>query len=254
MNIAFTPKSRLLTGFIIFLAVIAGIYLNRAYTHIYDIIGAADLPSVNQRESYIINNNMNSSNIVYVALGDSLSSGVGTDRVGDSFPYLLAKKMSGAGEIILHNRAIPGEETASLISDLLPLAVDDKPDVVTLLIGVNDIHNFTSARDFQENYNKILERLTKETTAKIYVINIPFLGADTLMLPPYQAAFDLRTKEFNSIIKELAAKYSINYVDLYTPTVSQFKKSGDHYSVDLFHPSAAGYKIWADIIYAGFNK
>jgi len=254
MKIVSPQKSHFLAGIIFFLVIIAGIYLNRAYAHVYSTIGAADLPVVNQRESYVIGSNMNSANIIYVALGDSLSAGAGTERFEDSFPYLLAEKMAGAGRVTLSDRAIPGEVTSNLLSDLLPLAISDKPNIVTLLIGVNDIHNFTSERDFQENYDQILRRLTTETAAKIYVINIPFIGADKMMLPPYQAAFDLRTREFNSIIKELATKYSVAYIDLYTPTVAQFKKSGDHYSADLFHPSAAGYKIWADVIYAGTNK
>jgi len=254
MKIIFPKKRDLLPGIIIFLLIIVVICLNRAYAHIYNTIGAANLLSVNNQESYIINNGMDSSNIIYVALGDSLSAGVGAEKMEDSFPYLLAEKMARAGKITLHARAIPGELTSNLLSDLVPLAIKDNPDIITLLIGVNDLHDFISARSFRADYDKVLERLTQETAAKIYVINIPFIGADKMMLPPYQVAFDLQTREFNSIIKELAARYSVDYIDLYTPTVSLFKKSGDHYSADLFHPSAAGYKIWADIIYDSTNK
>ncbi len=239
------------------IVILLGIYLNRAYSHIYSIIGAADLKPVEVRETYLINN-MNgtaTTTLVYAALGDSLTAGAGTNSYEEILPYLLSEKLTGDDkQILLNNYSVPGIETAGVISDLLPDAIKDNPDIVTLLIGANDIHNKVSAREFKKNYEEILSRLKKETKAAIYVINIPFIGSDKLMLPPYQFLFDLRTREFNGIIKNLADKYSVQYIDLYAPTVDLFKHSGDHYSKDLFHPSATGYKLWADIIYDHINQ
>jgi len=254
MNIRHINRAKFILSLIIFCAII-GFYLNRSYAHIYDTIGAANLRPVNSAGQHLIINNMaTTTGSTYVALGDSLSAGVGTDRTEEYLPYLLVKKLAGDDKrIVLRNYSVPGFKTADLLGELLSPAIDTKPDIVTVLIGVNDIHNKISAADFRKNYEEILSRLTRETTAKIYVINIPFIGADKMMLPPYQFYFDSQTKEFNTIIKELAVKYSVSYIDLYTPTVALFKKSGSHYSADLFHPSAAGYKIWADIIYAYIN-
>jgi lysophospholipase L1-like esterase len=195
------------------------------------------------------------SSLVYSSLGDSLAAGVGTDNYTESYPYLLASKLGGAEQgIILRNHSLPGANTADLISNLLSRVINDNPDIITLLIGVNDIHNRISIRDFKNNYEQILSRLTKETKARIYVISIPFIGADSLMLPPYQTYFNYQTKRFNAVIQELAVKYQVSYIDLYTPTLVLFKEPGEHYSVDLFHPSAAGYKIWAQIIYDNIHK
>ncbi|MCX6794651.1 MAG: SGNH/GDSL hydrolase family protein [Candidatus Falkowbacteria bacterium] len=258
-------KKKLLVLAII-LVIIAGGYLNRAYSHIYGVLGAADLRPANGQGTYLIGgtnliegvnqiNNMATTSLIYVALGDSLTAGVGTDSYQEILPYLLAEKFA-AGEktIVLKNHSVPGAETADVVTDLLSTAINDNPDIVTLLIGVNDIHNKVSAAKFTENYEEILNRLQRGTRAKIYVINLPFLGSDKLMLPPYQSLFDARTREFNEIIKGLADKYSVQYIDLYTPTVELFKRSGDHYSKDLFHPSAGGYKLWADIIYDRINN
>jgi len=246
--------------------IIAAAYLNRAYSHIYGALGAADLKPANGQETYLIGeanlidgvnpiNNMATTSLIYVALGDSLTAGAGTARYQEILPYLLAEEFAAGDEtIVLKNHSVSGAETADVIANLLSTAVDDNPDIVTLLIGVNDIHNKVSAVKFAENYEEILSRLQQGTKAKIYVINLPFIGSDKLMLPPYQALFDERTREFNEIIKDLAVKYSIKYIDLYSPTVDLFKRSGDHYSKDLFHPSALGYKVWADIIYDRINQ
>lgn len=246
---------------LIFMAVIMGAYLNRSYAHIYSTLQAAGLKPVDYKETYYINNipyinnTAATSSLIYSSLGDSLTAGVGVDNYQEAYPYLLATKLSGNGrEIILKNHSFPGANTIDLINDLLPEAIRDNPDIVTVLIGVNDIHNQVPLSDFKDNYEQILSQLTKETKARIYVVNIPFIGADTLMLAPYQFYFDRETKKFNAVIRELAIKYKVNYVDLYTPTLSLFKKSGDYYSADLFHPSASGYKLWAEIIYDNINK
>ncbi|MFA6194895.1 MAG: SGNH/GDSL hydrolase family protein [Patescibacteria group bacterium] len=243
---------------LVFVAIILlSIYLNRAYSHIYGVLGAANLKPVEVGETYLINN-MNgtaTTTLVYAALGDSLTAGVGTDKYSEMLPYLLAEKLTGYDkQVLLNNYSVPGAGTADVVTDYLPLAIKDNPDVVTLLIGVNDIHNKVSAKEFAKNYETILSRLKKETKAVVYVINIPFIGSEELMLPPYQSIFDLRTREFNGIITDLADKYAVQYIDLYAPTVDLFKRDGDHYSKDLFHPSVTGYKLWADIIYDHINQ
>jgi len=243
-------------GVIIFLLIIIALYFNRSYAHIYNKIEDADLKSSDNGQPYfVVNNDTASSSLTYVALGDSLTAGVGVTNYEDSYPYLLAQYFAGNDyQINLQSRSYPGERTADLIKDYLPEAISDNPDVVTLLIGVNDIHGQISRKEFSQNYETILKRLTTETNAKIYVINIPFIGADNLLLPPYDYYFNLKTRQFNKIIKELADKYSVKYIDLYTPTEDLFRDNGSHYSTDFFHPSAEGYKIWADLIYADISN
>lgn len=247
-------KTYWILGIIIFL--IIAIYLNRGYSYIYDTIGLADLKKFDLNHYYMISGYSEAtSSLKYVALGDSLTAGVGANRYEDSWPYLLAQKLAGENKnIILRAEAVPGYKTVDVISELLEPAIKENPDFLTVLIGVNDIHNQVSATDFRKNYENILNRLIKETKAKIYIINLPYIGSDKLIEPPYNSYFNRQTQEFNEIIKKLASKYQLKYIDLYTASYELFKKSGDHYSPDLFHPSATGYKIWAGIIYDNINK
>ena len=237
------------------MVVIVGIYLNRSYAHIYSKISEGNLKSPDINQTYLIKGDMNSiKTLTYFALGDSLTAGVGIDNYEQSYPYLLAQKIAGNNEIILKNLALPGLKSSDINGQITASTIVAKPDIVTLLTGVNDIHENISKTEFKKNYEQILEALTQKTSAKIYAINIPFLGADSLILPPYNYYFDFQTKEFNKIIKELAIKYKVSYIDLYTPTADEFKKYGPHYSKDLFHPSAVGYATWAKIIYANLDK
>lgn len=239
----------------IFLLIIAAIYLNRAYSYIYHKIDDAALLSPDHTRTHlVVNNETASSSLVYVALGDSLTAGVGASKYEESFPYLLAQYFAGNDRaIVLENRAVSGAKSSDLLQGLLPGAIKDDPDIVTLLIGVNDLHGQVSLAQFKDNYDKIVKRLVTETKAKIYLINLPLIGSNQLLLPPYKDLFSRQTRQYNQIIFEIAKKYSVSYIDLYLPTEELLRNSGSHYASDFFHPSAEGYKIWADLIYADLN-
>jgi lysophospholipase L1-like esterase len=241
----------------IVLAVIATtfIYMNLNYSHIYKKIDDANLKSPDKNQTYVLGYGINSESVNYVAMGDSLTAGVGADNYEKSFPFLIAKNLADRGnDVVLKNRALPGAKTADLKGDLLDQVIKDEPSIITLLIGVNDIHGNISKSEFKSNYEEILSRLTKETKAKIFVVNIPFLGGTDLLRFPYNFYFDYQTKEFNEVIKNLSENYKVQYIDLYSQTIDEFKKEGDHYSADSFHPSEKGYGEWAKIIYDGINK
>lgn len=190
----------------------------------------------------------------YVALGDSLTSGMGLKNYEESFPYLLTKDFFSKNiNIDLQNFSYPGYRTDDLIKNLLEPAIAAKPQIVTLLIGVNDIHGFYSKDKFKKNYQYILERLTKETEAKIYAISLPFIG-DNVFLPPFNYYSDYQTEEFNKIIRESTDQYSIKYIDIAEPTKALFFHDKSYYVADEFHPSALGHALWEKIIFAEISK
>ena len=238
-------KSHLLVIAVIIVLII-GIYLNRAYGHIFNNI---KLNSSDSEQTYTMGSSKDA--LTYVAIGDSLTSGVGIDDYKESYPYLLAQKLSTDKKIVLKDVSYPGYKTEDVKEKLLDEGIADKPDMITLFIGVNDVRSSVSKETFETNYKYILDRLTKETSAKIYLINVPMIGEN--VLPPYDEYFDLQTRNFNSIIKSLAENYGLSYIDIYTPTKEEFKKSNEYYSSDLFHPSAKGYAYWAQIIYDNIN-
>jgi acyl-CoA thioesterase I len=241
---------------IILALVVTAAYLYLSHFYIFHEIKVADLRASDRDHTYQIGSNVNAEkNIVYVALGDSLTAGVGVADYPDSYPYKLAEKLVGnKDKITLESFSYPGAHTSDLINDLLSPAIAQNPGLVTLLIGTNDTHGNISQSEFKQNYQYILEKLTSETKAEIYAISLPFIGANTLVLPPYNYYYNYKTIAFNKIIKELADFYNIKYVDIATPTQFQFKKNGPHYATDRFHPSALGYNEWSEIIYGNIDQ
>ncbi|MDO8261458.1 MAG: SGNH/GDSL hydrolase family protein [Candidatus Magasanikbacteria bacterium] len=246
-------NKKILVPLSILLVLIA--YLFYSHHYIYKKIGQGHLPEVDKTHNYMIGNNQdNQEKIVYAAIGDSLSSGAGVFKYEDSFPYRVADELAKKGKAInLQVFAYPGARTNNLIDDLLEPAIASQPDMVTLLIGTNDMHGFISLDKYEKNYRYILDQLTGRTKAKIYLISVPFIGSEKLLIEPWMTYFDHETVKFNQVVEKLAREYNLQYIDIATPTATKFRQSGTHYSVDLFHPSAEGYELWSKIIYDKIN-
>lgn len=229
----------------------AAAYLAAAHFYIYFMIGKEALKATDNRHSYTINPQLPADRgLVYVALGDSLTSGVGTEQYEDSYSYLVAQKMAGQNKRVTNlNFSYPGARTDDLIRDLLAKAIADDPRVVTLLVGTNDVHGKVSRQEFVNNYRLIAQELRQGTQAKLNFISIPNIGSDGLLVPPYNAYYRNRVNDFNQEIRKIAREFGANYIDLATHTEELSHGQGDYYSADRFHPSKSGYRIWADYIY-----
>ena len=237
----------------IILLIILGIlvYLALSYRHIYDFMGSAGLKS-----PYAVNNIFtvgNPSSFVhkkYVALGDSLSAGVGSDSAKTTLVYLYAVNLGDKNTSIdVVNIAWPGDETIDVLNNQVPETIKMKPDYVTLFIGINDIHEKRSTAEFKQNYQTILNELMSKTDAQITVINLPYLGANNLITFPFSTILDFRTKQFNAIIASLVQNNSrIRLIDLYSSSKKSLNTDNANYAKDLFHPSAQGYLLWAKTI------
>lgn len=246
-------KMRLIMFTILSLLVFA--YLFFFYIRFYNFIGDIDLQSPFLENSLLLDNPKGTGSVKYVALGDSLTAGVGSQNIKNTFVYQFALELSGKFEkVVLVNFAQPGGTTEDVIRDQLSRALEEKPAYVTLLIGTNDIHNKRTVKDFREKYRYILDELLTKTDAHITVMNIPYLGSGKLVYPPFNFLLDLRTKQFNKVISSLVAgtanKDRVRFIDLYKDTYALPKQSQSYYSSDLFHPSGEGYLLWAKIINA----
>ncbi len=222
--------------FLTFLIII--ICLNRSYGVLFDSIGHFDLPAPNQKIVTL----GQGKNLTYVALGDSLTAGVGVDQFNQTYPYLFTQKLALGNKVTLINLAEKGATTDSLIRDQLPKLSSLHPDLITILIGINDLHDLKSLESFRTNYSLILKQL-QLTGVKILILNIPDLGDSSVLLPPFNYWYDFRTKQYNSVIESLG----VEVIDIYSLSKNFGKNM---YSLDKFHPSSLGYKIWSDILNA----
>lgn len=221
---------------------IIGIYLYTTYAYFYGFLSQKNLTSPVHEITVMIGSQLGGQAIKYIALGDSLTEGIGVSDYKNSYPYLIAQKLSLKNNVELTNLAHAGDTSSDVLTNQLPNVLPEKPDLITILIGVNDIHDFKSLKEFENNYSQIIAIL-KTTGAEIYVLSIPYLGSDKIVYFPYNFIMDFRTKQFNDVIKKVSAGAEAKYIDLYS-----LNKSADFYSVDQFHPGEEGYKEWSKAI------
>src|SRR5579872_804859 len=77
----------------------------------------------------------------YLALGDSYTIGTGASDPSRSWPSIIAARLESEGgrPVELVNPAVNGFTTDDLIEHELPYLARFKPQLVTVLIGVNDL-------------------------------------------------------------------------------------------------------------------
>ncbi len=228
-------------------------YLLFSYVRFYHYIGYKDLESPYSKDPLVIENDQGEGSASYIALGDSLSAGVGSTKISDTFVYIYALGLLDKyKKVNLTNLAQPGGTTADVINNQLPETIEQDPEYITLLIGTNDIHNKRSVNKFYENYFYILNELLTKTHARITVLNIPYLGSSKVVYQPFGFLLNYRTKKFNETIKDvvnnIGYKERIKLIDLYDSTYLLSRYDPNYYSSDEFHPSNKGYVIWGNII------
>jgi lysophospholipase L1-like esterase len=182
--------------------------------------------------------------------GDSITD-AGRDKrnfrdMGKGYPKYAAEQMikdHPEVEFDFINLGISGNRTDQLFDRLYNDAVALEPDVISILIGINDVwHRYGSSRvettdeQIALNYRSILKRLRAQTNAKIVMI-APYL-LDCEDKEPIRE--DLKT--VLPIIRELAKEFA----DVYIPLDELFEEAlktqpePRYYSGDAVHPNTNG--------------
>lgn len=160
-----------------------------------------------------------------VALGDSLTAGLGLEA-GDAYPAKLQAALAKLGiEVTIDNAGVSGDTTDGGLARL-DWSVPDGTKAVLLELGANDMLRGIDPKLARANLAAMLERL-KERKIPVLLMGMraaPNLGAD------YQKAFD-------GIYPDLANQYGAEFYPFFldgvagTPGLNQ---------ADGMHPTAAG--------------
>lgn len=147
-------------------------------------------------------------------------------------------------DFTFYNRGIGGNRTCHLVERLQKDFLDLKPDLVTILVGVNDSwHRYdpayidTTDEMTEQNYRTVLEALKER--------NIPVVMMEPFVLPTP------RTEEFRAdlygkieVVRKLAREYAIAYIPLDGLAAADTVVNGNlHLADDGIHPNEAG-RAW----------
>lgn len=195
---------------------------------------------------------MGDSLLRYVALGDSTGVGVGANDGG--YPERLFRRLKAAGfPIGILNLAESGATTRDVIPQVQK-AVLKRPALVTLGIGANDLWRLVPAGTFAMQLKLIADALEK-SGARVVVSNLvdlslaPVAALVESMLRVPMRVFAQRVDELNASLDALARRPRFTVVDLLGFSRRELRGHPEFFAPDGFHPSAAGYDRWADLLY-----
>lgn len=193
----------------------------------------------------------------YLALGDSFTIGTGT-RPDRAFPAVLARRWRDAGiPCELSDPAVNGFTTDDLIREELPLVAPYAPDLVTVLIGANDLVRALRAgggvRAVDDERYRAQLRFIHGTVrhdaprARRFALPQPDWS-----LSPAAASFGDVTvvargiERFNGIAREEVERSGGTYIDLF-PLMREQARRG-MLAPDGLHPSAEAHAEWAEAL------
>ena len=161
-----------------------------------------------------------------VALGDSLTAGLGVDEE-EAYPAQLARKLAAAGHrYTVINSGVSGETTSGTVSRLdwvLTLA----PDIVILEIGANDGLRGIDPAIPARNLRTIVQRLKEEDI----VCRLLVEKKDWNLGPLY-------TAKFNGIYPEIAEEEELIFMEFFLQDVAMVRELNIE---DGLHPNGEGY-------------
>ena len=178
----------------------------------------------------------------YLALGDSYTIGTGASDAARAWPSIIAARLGAE----LTNPAVNGYTTLDLIRNELPLFNRLKPDLVTVLIGVNDLVQGRSVDAYRGSLGTIYGAIA---TAKVVAVSIPswsYVAAAADFGGAQQV--DKLTRAFNDVAREEVETRGFAWVDLGPVSTSKIGSAG-WIASDQLHPGDAQYAAWAEVIW-----
>ena len=192
--------------------------------------------------------------------GDSITDGNRTRNndwnhvMGHGYQYLVASRLWSDypdKELMFYNRGISGNRVRDLDLRWQKDAIDLKPDVISILIGVNDVNavvnntNPDSVEKFEETYKRILDKTKEALPETLFVLMEPFI----LPLGHVNEKTEIWNAEIlkrQEIVRKLAENYQTVLIKLQEPFTNACKKAPSNYWIwDGIHPMPAGHELIA---------
>jgi len=192
-------------------------------------------------------------NATILFFGDSITD-VGRDRdnpahLGHGFVSTAAARlMTHCAErrYTFYNRGVSGNQCRDLEARLADDCLALKPDLVSLLVGINDaiggVWNkpVVTPHEFETHYRAILDPLRKRGSALI--IGEPFL----LPVPTDYKKIRANLDPFIDICRNLAREYRAHYVPFDGCfAAATLRRAPQYWCGDGIHPSVAGQDLMA---------
>jgi lysophospholipase L1-like esterase len=196
---------------------------------------------------------------IIVFQGDSITDGgrqrTGSDYnhiMGQDYAYILAAQIgyqSPERNLNFINRGDGGDRLPELVARWQTDAIDVHPNVLSILIGVNDTLSKRHEPETPEEFETMYDHLLAQTIAALPGVKIVLGQPFVLPVGSHKDTYadDLvEIKKRQDIVDRLASKYHLPVIHYQKAFDEACKRApADHWSWDGIHPTYAGHGLMA---------
>lgn len=191
--------------------------------------------------------------------GDSITDAGRRDAAapyGGGYAGLVREIITGLypdRQITFINKGIGGHTTAELKERWDDDTIRLQPDWMSVLIGINDIHRHLfnpdpalqiSPAQYRDNYEWLLQRVTKETPAKLVLLE-PFYISLSSRDTARKLVLD-GLPEYIQVVHDMSAKYGARLVKLQEMFQQHLTyRDADEFCPEPVHPHRGGHLVIA---------
>lgn len=175
-----------------------------------------------------------SNQIKIMLYGDSLMAGYGLSQNENLSSALSSMFNIGESKVQIINASVSGNTSSNGLARL-DWSLVDKPDIVILCLGANDMLRGIDPKLTKQNLNKMIEKMLQNGAKVIFA----GMRSPDSMGKNYQQKFDL-------IYKELAEEHDVIFMPFLLEGVALEK---DYLQNDYKHPNTLGVDIMASNLY-----
>jgi len=169
--------------------------------------------------------------------------------LGHGYQFIIAAKYGAElaeRHLVFINRGVSGNRVSDLARRWQSDTLDLKPDILSILIGVNDLGSGVPAEQFEQQYDQLLAQTLQALPQVRLVLCEPFglpVGGKKETWNSYNPELVVR----QMIVKKLAAKYHAPLVPFQRMFEAAVKRAPAEYWIwDGVHPTYAGHQLMAE--------
>jgi len=163
-------------------------------------------------------------------------------------------------KITVINKGISGNTIIDLQNRWEDDVIYHKPDWLTILIGINDLHHVLRkspdwqecvSEKFAERYEEILKRTNEKLNCKIVLLEPFYISVETENFWRKNVLIEL--KKYDSVVRKMAEKFNTKIVKLQDIFTSQLKfRDSETFCPEPVHPNATGHLVIASNLFDAF--
>jgi lysophospholipase L1-like esterase len=169
--------------------------------------------------------------------------------LGHGYQFIIAAKYGdelAERHLIFMNRGISGNKVSDLARRWQKDTLDLKPDILSILIGVNDLGAGVPADQFEQEYDQLLAE-TMQALPKVRLVLCEPFGLPVAGKKDIWETYHAQLLARQAIVTKLGQKYHAPVVHFQKVFEDATKRApADYWIWDGVHPTYSGHQLMAD--------